>query len=273
MQTDKESSTLDELILNSQEVVLLSGEYRYGKTAPLKVCTHKVREDTQIKQGGEKVAAIFFQDANECDFFYNPRHPLLKDFPLSARDLLTLYVAEKLKARDNIKDLVAVFGGLYREKFSDSRIVRITLQERAERITWMTSAPGWLSSSRRKRPTCSKFIYEASGEVEDTIGRLFGEPDLIGAFQRRDPAAIRVLESVPPRTLARVVDRFPEDLFDNKLFRMPFSGISFGTKKPRRARGRRRRKNCSRTWRMLSLSQAAGCLTLRRTNLGGLRIV
>ena len=242
VQTDKESSTLDELILNSQEVVSLSGEYRYGKTAPLKVCTHEVREDTQIKQAGEKVPAIFFQDANECDFFYNPRHPLLKEFPLSARDLLTLYVAEKLKARDNVKDLVAVFGGLYREKFSDSRIERTTLQEHAERITDDIRS-GMVEQLAAKATNVLEFIYEASGEVEDTLGKLLEEPDLIGAFQRREPAAIRILESVPPRTLARVVDRFPEDLFDNKLFRMPFSGISFGDEKATaRARGEAKKK-------------------------------
>ena len=239
---DKESSTLDELIRNSREIAPLSGEYRYGKTAPLKVCAHEVRENMQIKQDGEKVAAVFFQDANECDFFYNPRHPLLKDFPLSARDLLTLYVAEKLKARDNVKDLAAVFGGLYREKFSDSRIERITLQERAERIVEDIRF-GMVEQLASKATNVLEFIHEASGEVEDTIGKLFGEPDLIGAFQRREPAAIRVLESVPPRTLARVVDRFPEDLFDDKLFRMPFSGISFGDEKATaRARGEAKKK-------------------------------
>ena len=241
-QPDKESSTLDELILNSQEVASLSGEYLYGKTAPLKVCAHEVQGDMQIKQDEEKVAAVFFQDANECDFFYNPRHPLLKDFPLSARDLLTLYVAEKLKARDNVKDLAAVFGGIYREKFSDSRIERITLQERAERIVDDIRS-GMVEQLAEKATNVLEFIHEASGEVEDTIGKLFEEPDLIGAFQRRDPAAIRVLESVPPRTLARVVDRFPEDLFDNKLFRMPFLEISFGDEKATaRARGEAKKK-------------------------------
>ena len=239
---DKDSSTLDELILNSQEIASLSGEYRYGKTSPLKVRAHEMRKDTQIKQDGERVAAGFFQDANECDFFYNPRHPLLKDFPLSARDLLTLYVAEKLKARDNIKDLAAVFEGIYREKFSDSRIERITLQERAERIVDDIRS-GMVEHLAARATEVLEFIHEASGEVEDTIGKLFGEPDLIGPFQRREPAAIRVLESVPPRTLARVVDRFPEDLLDDKLFRVPFSGISFGDEKATaRARGEAKKK-------------------------------
>lgn len=241
-QPDKESSTLDELILNSQEVASLSGEYRYGKTAPLKVRAHEVREDMQIKRDGEKVAVVFFQDADECDFFYNPRHPLLKDFPFSARDLLALYVAEKLKARDNVKDLAAVFGGIYREKFSDSRIERITLQERAERIVDDIRF-GMVEQLAAKATNVLEFIHEASGEVEDTIGKLFREPDLIGPFQRREPAAIKVLECVPPRTLARVAERFPEDLFDDKLFRMPFSEISFGDEKATaRARGEAKKK-------------------------------
>lgn len=229
-QLDKESSTLDELIRSSEAVASLSGEYRYGRSAPLKVRAYEVRDDAQIKRDGEKVACVFFQDADECDFFYNPRHPFLKEFPLSARDFLTLYVAEKLKARDNAKDLAAVFGGLYREKFADSRLERITLQERAERIVDDIRA-GMIERLRPKATSVLEFVHEASGEVEDTIGKLFDDPDLIGAFQRKEPAAIKVLESVPPRTLARVVDRFPEDLFDDKLFRMPFVGISFGDEK------------------------------------------
>ena len=229
-QTDRETSTLDQLIINSDSVATLSGEYRFGRSAPLKVRAYELHNDKQIKRDGEKVACSFFQDADECDFFFNSRHPLLKEYPLSPRDLLTLYVAEKLKARDNVKDLAFVFAGLYREKFSDSRLERITLQERAERIVDDIRA-GMIAQLSAKAETVLEFIHEASGEVEDTIGKLFGDPDLIGAFQRREPAAIRVLESVPARTLARLVDRFPEDLFDEKLFRMPFMGIQFGDEK------------------------------------------
>ena len=237
-----DSSTLDWLLQNSREITSLSGEYRYGKTSPLRVRAHEMKKDAQIKRDGGKVAAGFFQDANECDFFYNPRHPLLRDFPLAARDVLTLYVAEKLKARDNIKDLAAVFEGLYREKFSDSRIERITLQERAERIVEDIRS-GMVEHLEARAANVLEFIHEASGEVEDTIGKLFGEPDLIAPFQQRLPTAIRVLEYVPPRTLARLVERFPEDLLDDKLFRMPFSGISFGDEKATaRARGEAKKK-------------------------------
>lgn len=242
VQPIKDSSTLDWLLQNSQEIASLSGEYRYGKTSPLKVHAHEMSKGAQMKRDGEKVAAGFFQDANECDFFYDPQHPLLRDFPLSARDLLTLYVAEKLKARDNIKDLAAVFEGLYRTKFSDSRIERITLQERADRIVEDIRS-GMVEHLAAKATDVLEFVHEASGEVEDTIGKLFGEPDLIGPFQQRIPAAIRVLDYVPPRTLARLVERFPEDLLDDKLFRVPFSGISFGDEKATtRARGEAKKK-------------------------------
>lgn len=239
---EKETSSLDELIQNGIEVASLSGEYRYGRTAPLKVRAYEVRDDVQIKRDGEKVPCAIFKDADECDFFFNPRHIILKEFPLAARDLLTLYLAEQLKARDNLKDLAGVFGGIYRLKFSDSRLERITLQERAERIVDDIRG-GMVAKLAPKATSVLEFIHEASGEVEDTIGKILGEPDLLGAFQRREPAAIKVLESVPARTLARVVDRFPEDLFDDKLFKMPFMGISIGDQKAtERARGEAKKR-------------------------------
>ncbi len=242
LQPEKESSSLDELIQNGIEVASLSGEYRYGRTAPLNIRAYEVREDAQIKRDGEKVPCAFFKDANECDFFFNPRHPLLKEFHLSARDLLTLYLAEQFKARDIVKDVAGDFGGIYQLKFSDFRLERLTLQERAERIVDDIRG-GMVSQLAPKAQSVLDFIHEASGEVEDTIGKMLGEPNLIGAFQRKEPAAIKVLELVPARTLARVVDRFPEDLFDDKVFKMPFMGISFGDQKAtERARGEAKKR-------------------------------
>ena len=80
-QPAKDSSTLDGLIQNSRETASLSGEYRYGKTSPLKVRAHEMLKDAQIKREGEKVASGFFQDANECDFFYKPPPPAAKGLP------------------------------------------------------------------------------------------------------------------------------------------------------------------------------------------------
>ena len=116
---------------------------------------------------------------------------------------------KKLKTRDNIKDLAAVFEGLYREKFADYRIERITLQERAERIVDDIRS-GMIEHLEANATDVLEFIHESSGEVEDTISKLFGEPDLIGPFQRREPAAIRVLAYVPPtnaREIGGVVSR------------------------------------------------------------------
>lgn len=237
-----ETSTLDELVTNSNIVESLSGEYRYGRTAPLKVKVHALCADSMIKRDGESQPCAFFQDADECDFFYNPRHPLLQHYPLAPRDLLTLYLAEKFKARDNIRDIAAVFSGIYQQKFSDSRLERTTLQERSEKLIDEIRSRMQILLMAQALDVLN-VIHEASGEVEETVGRILTDPDLVDAFQSRTLAGIRVLDHVPPRTLARLVDRFPGSLLDGKLFRMPFSKIQLSeTKATERARAEARKR-------------------------------
>jgi hypothetical protein len=214
------------LVQNGHLVESLSGEFRYGRTAPLKVRTREVREGN-IEVDGNKVACTFFQDADECDFFYNPRHPLLAEFPLAGHDLLTLYLAERFKARDNLKDIASLFDAIYRLRFADFRLDRATLQERAEKL---------IDDIRQKMVQhlaadvsgVLQVVREASGEVEETMGRILGEPELMHAFQNSEPNAIEILNHVPTRTLSRIIDRYPQELFDDKVFKMPFLKLDVG---------------------------------------------
>ena len=224
------TSTLDELVRNSTLVESLSGEFAYGRTAPLKARTYAITADVTITREGEAQPCAFFQDADQCDFFFNPRHPLLQNYQIAPRDLLTLYLAEKFKARDNMRDIGQVFSGIYQRKFADSRLDRTTLQERAEKT--IDDIRGKMQRLLAIRaPEVLNVIHEASGEVEETVNRILSDPDLIEAFQACTPAGIRVLDYVPARTLARLVDRFPEDLLDSKLFRMPFTRIELSDAK------------------------------------------
>jgi hypothetical protein len=231
-----QTSTLDELVTNSTLVESLTGEYHYGRTAPLRVRAHTLVPEAQIKRDSEIQPCAFFQDADECDFFYNPRHPLLQHFPLAPRDLLVLHLAEKLKARDNVRDISAVFAAIYQQKFADCRLERTTLQEKSERLIDDIRARMQILLAAQTEETLN-VIHEASGEVEETMGRILTDPDLVDTFQSRTSPGIRVLDHVPPRTLARLVDRFPEALLDGKLFRMPFKKIQLSdTKATERAR-------------------------------------
>ncbi len=241
--SSNDDSTLTELIQRSREVASLSGDYKYQNTSPLKVRVHELGPDGQILRNGKCLATRFFQAANECDFFYDPRHELLRDFPLSERDILTLYVAESLKTRDTIVDIAEVFQGIYLERFSDSKIERLTLQERAERLVDDIRA-GVIEHLSARAVEVLSFVHESSGEVEATISSLlFNDPELVEPFQRKEHGAIGVLEHVPSRTLARIVEQFPEDLLDNRLFRVPFNSISFEDENAvKRARGEAKKK-------------------------------
>jgi hypothetical protein len=129
-----------------------------------------------------------------------------------------------------VKDLGLVFTGLYREKFSDARLDRATLQERAERIIDDIRNQMEVQLANVAAEALDA-IHESTGDVEDTINKLLNDPDLLTEFQNKAVASIRALQHVPARTLARLIDRFPEYLLDGRVFKMPYMGISISDDK------------------------------------------
>lgn len=124
------TSNLDELKRNSRHVTSHSGPYSHGSAPPLPVKVWELSTGT-IQSSGESTACAFFIDGIECDFFYNPRHPLLAQYPVEPRHLLAVYMAEKFRARDRVPDIGRVYGEIVQRRMSDTRIDKAGLQERA----------------------------------------------------------------------------------------------------------------------------------------------
>ena len=64
-------------------------------------------------------------------------------------------------------------------------------------------------------------IKESIGENEETVSSILSDPDLYQAFDLVTSESIAVIEHVPVKTIVRLVDRFPQKLFDDKLFKAP----------------------------------------------------
>ncbi len=220
----KVTSTRDELMRNSRENVAWSRNYSHTRTAGFNV---KVWELTngRILQDDESIPCTFFLDGIECDFVFNPRHPLLTQFPVDPRQLLAVYLAEKFNVRDSVRNVGRVFSDILQLHMQDMRIDKQGLMERSSALFDALRDRLTPALSHRAADVVEA-VHEASGDVEETIGSLLSEGDLLIKFQAKQAGAIQALRVVPNRTLLRIVDRFPEDLFDGKVFRAHYENIA-----------------------------------------------
>lgn len=84
----------DELIQNSDKEESLSMKYSYDLTPGMDVTAWRVN-DFPIKIKGNRVPCHIFIDGIEIDFFFDPTHPILAEYPISAKQLLLQGLAEK----------------------------------------------------------------------------------------------------------------------------------------------------------------------------------
>lgn len=223
------TSKLDDLIKRSTPITSWTGQYTYGHVPPFNV---KVRELTsgEILMSDEKSPCILFQEGIECDFIYNPKHPLLAQFPITPKGLLLIYLAERFKARDNLKDIVSIYSKLTQNKMQEARIDKTALQERATEMFNILR-----EKMIEKLQFCAtdvlQCVHEAVGDAEETINAMLSNSKLITHFQNCDKAGIDALEYVPLRTLIRLIEKFPEKLFDGNVFKALYQGLNLGDKK------------------------------------------
>jgi hypothetical protein len=221
--TTPETSRLDELISRSNQVSQLSGKYKFGNTE-LNVRAYELKSGDILEKGVKKPSR-FFADGIDCDFVYNPQHFLLDKYPVTPKMLLLQYMSERLKARDQLSDIVGAFASLVEDVMPEARIDRQSLQDKAisafellrERI---------IVALKPQAISTLKCVYEAIGEVEDTINNIQSNAALIASFQSCEESGFDALYFVPHKTLLRLVESFPESVFDGKVLATPYSIIN-----------------------------------------------
>ncbi|MCL2568795.1 MAG: ATP-binding protein [Oscillospiraceae bacterium] len=222
-----ETSKIDELIQRSTSVSQLSGRnYKFGNAGSLNVRAYELNRGS-IYYRGEKRPSFFQSDGIDCDFVYDPSHPLLAQYPITAKMLLLQYLSEKLKARDSLPDLVAVYADLIETTMQDARIDRQALQDRASSAFELLREKLTVALKDKASEAVS-CIHESAGEVEETITNLIQSANttLLKNFQANIAAGFDSIEFVPPKTLYRLIERFPEDVFDERVFQTPYMTIT-----------------------------------------------
>lgn len=219
------TSTKSDLLNRSNPVVTLSGSYTFGTVTPFNVKAYELVSG-DIKVDGDSKPCFFENTGIDCTYIYNPRHAALSQYPMTPKGLLLQYLAERIKARDamHYSDIVDVYVNLTQSMMPESRINKSALQEKADAFfkTLRDKLSDALSGNKQEVLDC---IFEASGEVEETINSLFPDTDLILAFQNRSSEGYKAMEQVPYKTLVRLVDRFPALVFDGKVMTAPYETI------------------------------------------------
>ena len=220
----EETSKLDELIQRAELVSQMSGKYSFGRTADLSVRAYELRSGKILYKGVNR-PCFFSSEGIECNFVYDPHHPILTQFPITAKMLLLQYLAEKLKARDNLPDQISVYSDLVISSMSESRIDRQSLQDRAFSL-FKTIREKLVIALRGHEIDVLKCIHESSGEVEETVNNMLGVSYLIVPFQNCTSDGYDALEYVPAKTIIRLFERFPEFIFDGRVVKAPYMSIS-----------------------------------------------
>ena len=226
-----ETSKLDELIQRAISVSQLSGRnYKFGNTGSLNVRVYELSRGS-IFYRGEKKPCFFQSDGIDCDFVYDPSHPLLAQYPITAKMLLLQYLSEKLKARDSLPDLVSVYAELVETTMQEAKIDRQSLQDRASSAFDLLREK--LAVALRDRAAdVVNCVHESAGEVEETVTNLIqSNTALLTAFQSGIEEGYDAIDYVPPKTLYRLIERFPEDVFDGKVLHTPYITINLQDEK------------------------------------------
>jgi hypothetical protein len=139
--------------------------------------------------------------------------------------LLLQYLSEKLKARDSLTDVVSVFASLVETAMMEAKIDRQSLQDRASSAFNLLQEK--LTTALEPRAVdVLKCVHESVGDVEETISNIQSNAALITAFQSCVSAGYDAIGYVPPKALLRLVEKFPEDVFDGKVLKTPYALIN-----------------------------------------------
>ena len=220
------TNSIDELLNRARPVITLSGNYSFGTVSPFSVKAYELTSG-EIIVNNESVPCRFSNVGIDCTYIYNPRHISLAQYPMTAKSSLLHYLAERIKARDGMRytDIVDIYCNLAEAMMPESRINKAALQEKADGFfkELREHLSDALSGNKQAVVDC---IFEARGDVEETLSALFEDVNLMIAFQNRQEDGYRAIERIPYKTVVRLVDKFPELIFDGKVFNTPYSLIS-----------------------------------------------
>lgn len=222
------TSTIEDLLDYSTPSEILSKKYSISGANPLSVRAYELKGG-EVKSDGKKTPCAFFGKGIECSFFYDPRHEALRQFPITPLQLLLLCLAERFKMRDGFTNLAEVYSLLVKTYMRDERVDPTYLKERAE--GFFTNIRGPLRELLEPiSDQVVQCIHESSGEVEEAFKQATAAGVSFDRIKKDASTAYEIIDFIPDRTVLRLIDRFPERLFDGHLFNASYGEIQLDDK-------------------------------------------
>ena len=219
------TTTKAELLDRAVRVELLTGQYGYASISPIGVQAYELKNG-HILVNGEKRPCFFEADGVSCIYIYDPRHTAFTQYPMTPKGVLLQYLAERIKLRDGSfgGDIVQIYYRLAQDMMRETRIDKAALQEKADAFFRILREKMSDALASVKEQVLS-VIHESAGEVEETVSALLTDADRLMAFQAKQNDGYDVFDVLPVRTLLRLIDRFPQHIYDGKVLKVVYMGI------------------------------------------------
>ncbi|MBR3874184.1 MAG: ATP-binding protein [Clostridia bacterium] len=225
------TTSKEELLARANRVEQLTGQYGYATISPINVEAYELKSG-HILSNGEKRPCFFEADGVSCIYIYDPRHTAFTQYPMTAKGVLLQYLAERIKLRDGSfgGDIVQIYYRLAQDMMRETRIDKAALQEKADAFFQILREKMSDALAGVKDQVLS-VIHESAGEVEETISALLTDADRLMAFQSKQTDGYDIFDVLPVRTLLRLIDRFPQYIYDGKVLKVVYMKIALSDEK------------------------------------------
>jgi Histidine kinase-, DNA gyrase B-, and HSP90-like ATPase len=216
----------DTLLSNSEADVTLTDSFTYSPTVHgFQVSSRRIKQG-DIKINGTKVPCNIFADGVEIDFIYDPAHPILQEYNITAKQLLLQCLAERFSTRDQGISLQTAFFGLIENHLQDERLNPSILLERARSI-WDVISDSLPRLFADKAQDVVDTVCEVPFDKERFVSSLMDQPtnSLLDSFTSKNKDLFMTLSFVPKSSVLRIFSKYPSDILDNKLFCYPYDNI------------------------------------------------
>jgi hypothetical protein len=221
------SSSRDELIQVSEKQESLTGKFAYGITPPFNVTSWRVN-GSDIRLDGLRLPSIVFNDGIDIDFFYDDKHPILAEYPITPKQLLLQSLAERFAVRESGLTVQRAFFGLIENHLADERVNINSLKERAQAILNQIREILPTRLAHRMDRTYEVLKKVPSGTEKLATALIDESAELFDAFQNKTANANQCLAYVPYSSLPYLADALPEEFLDGNVFKSPYAQINIG---------------------------------------------
>lgn len=217
------TSLRDDLISRSSKDLNLSGKYEWTDTRTGIEVTAWTLTKGIIKKDGERVPTMMTDTGVEVDFFVDPTHPVISEYPFTPKQLLLVALSERYHARD--RDSVSkIFNSLVVKCMDEDRINFELLRDRSAHL--IESIKDQLPDLLEGRFLQAKTVIAADASVSQQFYKqlLLEDSALLNIYTEEDneDAALQAFSKVPPTALPMLIRAIPEAFFDGKVFKTPY---------------------------------------------------